>query len=85
MKPALLWLIESLDEAAEDLDVDESDIPLLPITDECMTAVNDTDFQDAMIIVGLKKPSSIQVINLNILFLCTLSTYSLNNKTVPLI
>lgn len=69
MKPALLWLIESLDEASEDLDVDESDIPLLPMTDECMTAVNDTDFQDAMIIIGLNKPSGIQVIYLNILIL----------------
>lgn len=61
MKPALLWLIESLDEAAEDLDVDESDIPLLPLTDECMTAVNDTDFQDAMQMLGIHKPSGIQV------------------------
>jgi hypothetical protein len=62
LKPALLWLIESLDDAAEDLDVDESDIPLLPLTDECMTAVNDKDFQDAMQILGIHKPSNIQVI-----------------------
>lgn len=61
MKPALLWLIESLNEAAEDLDVDESDIPLLPLSDECMTAVNDVDFQEAMKILGIHKPSSIQV------------------------
>lgn len=61
MKPALLWLIESLDDAIDDLDVDESDIPLLPLTDECMTAVNDIDFQEAMKILGLHKPSSIQV------------------------
>ncbi|XP_025415567.1 protein timeless homolog isoform X4 [Sipha flava] len=60
LKPALLWLIESLDDAAEDLDVDESDIPLLPLTDECMTAVNDKDFQDAMQILGIHKPSNIQ-------------------------
>lgn len=64
MKGALLWLIESLDEAAIDLDVDESDIPLLPLTDECMTAVNDIDFQKAMQILGLHKPSSIQVIHI---------------------
>lgn len=64
MKPALLWLIDSLDEAAEDLDVDESDIPLLPLTDECMTAVNDKDFQEMMHILGIHKPSSIQVIYL---------------------
>lgn len=62
MKPALFWLIESLNDAAEDLDVDESDIPLLPLTDECMAAVNDKDFQDAMQILGIHKPSSIQVI-----------------------
>lgn len=61
MKPALLWLIESLNEATEDLDVDESDIPLLPLTDECMTAVNDVDFQEAMKILGIHEPSSIQV------------------------
>lgn len=61
MKTALLWLVESLDEAADDLDVDESDIPLLPLTDECMTAVNDIDFQEAMEILGIHKPSSIQV------------------------
>lgn len=62
MKEALLWLVESLDEAAIDLDVDEIDIPLLPLTDECMTAINDIDFQEAMQIIGLHKPSSIQVI-----------------------
>lgn len=62
LKPALLWLIESLEDAAEDLDVDECDIPLLPLTDECMTAVNDVDFQDAMQILGIHKPSGIQVI-----------------------
>jgi len=62
MKPALLWLIESLDEAAEDLDVDESDIPLLPLTDECMTAVNDIDFQEAMQILGIHRPSGSQVL-----------------------
>lgn len=61
MKTALLWLIESLNEAADDLDVDESDIPLLPLTDECMTAVNDIDFQEMMQILGIHKPSSIQV------------------------
>jgi len=61
MKTALLWLVESLDEAADDLDVDESDIPLLPLTDECMTAVNDIDFQEMMQILGIHKPSSIQV------------------------
>jgi len=61
MKTALLWLIESLDEAADDLDVDESDIPLLPLTDECMTAVNDIDFQEMMQILGIHKPSRIQV------------------------
>lgn len=61
MKTALLWLIESLDEAVDDLDVDESDIPLLPLSDECMTAVNDVDFQDMMQILGLHRPSSIQV------------------------
>ncbi|XP_050054655.1 protein timeless homolog isoform X3 [Aphis gossypii] len=60
MKTALLWLIESLDEAVDDLDVDESDIPLLPLSDECMTAVNDVDFQDMMQILGLHRPSSIQ-------------------------
>lgn len=60
MKTALLWLVESLDEAADDLDVDESDIPLLPLTDECMTAVNDIDFQEMMLILGIHKPSSIQ-------------------------
>lgn len=60
MKTALLWLIESLDEAANDLDVDESDIPLLPLTDECMTAVNDIDFQEMMQVLGIHKPSSIQ-------------------------
>lgn len=62
MKHALLWLIESLDEAATDLDVDESDIPLLPLTDECMTAVNNVDFQEVMQVLGIHKPSSIQVI-----------------------
>lgn len=61
MKPALLWLIESLDEAANDLDVDETDIPLLPLTDECMAAVNDNDFQETMKILGIHKPSGIQV------------------------
>lgn len=61
MKPALLWLIESLDDATDDLDVDESDIPLLPLTDECMTAVNDDDFQETMKILGMHKPSGIQV------------------------
>lgn len=61
MKTALLWLIGSLDEAANDLDVDESDIPLLPLTDECMTAVNDIDFQEMMQALGIHKPSSIQV------------------------
>lgn len=61
MKTALLWLIESLDEAADDLDVDESDIPLLPLSDECMKAVNDVDFQDMMQTLGLHSPSSIQV------------------------
>lgn len=70
MKPALLWLVESLDEAADDLDVDESDIPLLPLTDECMTAINDTDFQEAMKILGIHKPSTIQVT-------CILSTLML--------
>uniref|UniRef100_A0A2S2NUZ1 Protein timeless n=1 Tax=Schizaphis graminum TaxID=13262 RepID=A0A2S2NUZ1_SCHGA len=60
MKTALLWLVESLDEAADDLDVDESDIPLLPLSDECMTAVNDIDFQEMMQILGLHRPSSIQ-------------------------
>ncbi|XP_015364645.1 PREDICTED: protein timeless homolog [Diuraphis noxia] len=60
MKTALLWLIESLEDAADDLDVDESDIPLLPLTDECMTAVNDVDFQEMMKILGIHKPSSIQ-------------------------
>lgn len=61
MKTALLWLIECLNEAADDLDVDESDIPLLPLTDECMTAVNDNDFQEMMQVLGIHKPSSIQV------------------------
>jgi len=67
MKPALLWLVESLNEAVDDLDVVETDIPLLPLTDECMTAVNDIDFQEAMIILGIHKPSSIQVTRI----LCT--------------
>lgn len=76
MKSALLWLIESLDEAADDLDVDETDIPLLPLTDECMTAVNDDDFQEAMKILGIHKPSGIQVTSLKLIinkikyFLC---------------
>jgi len=61
MKTALLWLIESLDDAANDLDVGESDIPLLPLTDECMTAVNDIDFQEMMQVLGIHKPWSIQV------------------------
>jgi len=62
MNTALLWLVESLEEAADDLDVDESDIPLLPLTDECMMAVNDGDFQEAMKLLGIHKPSNIQVI-----------------------
>lgn len=61
MKPALLWLVESLDEAADDLDVDESDVPLLPLTDECITAMSDTDFQEAMKMIGIHQPSNIQV------------------------
>uniref|UniRef100_A0A2H8TU68 Protein timeless n=1 Tax=Melanaphis sacchari TaxID=742174 RepID=A0A2H8TU68_9HEMI len=65
MKTALHWLVESLDEAADDLDVDESDIPLLPLSDECMTAVNDIDFQEMMQILGLHRPSSIQVTQKN--------------------
>lgn len=64
MKPALLWLIESLDEAADDLDVDETDIPLLPLNDECMAAVNNDDFQETMKILGIHKPSGIQVTRL---------------------
>lgn len=72
MKEALLWVVESLDEAAIDLDVDEIDIPLLPLTDECMTAINDIDFQEAMQIIGLHKPSSIQVI---ILYTYTILKY----------
>lgn len=61
MKSALLWLVESLDEAADDLGVDESDITLLPLTDECMMALNDIDFQEAMKIIGLHEPKGIQV------------------------
>lgn len=61
MKLALLWLVESLNDAADDLDVDESDIPLLPLTDDCMVAVNDIDFQEAMQALGIHKPSTIQV------------------------
>lgn len=75
MKPALLWLIESLNEAAEDLDVDESDIPLLPLTDECMTAVNDVDFQEAMKILGIHEPSSIQVIHIFCILLKLISVF----------
>lgn len=64
MKSALLWLVESLNDAADDLDVDESDIPLLPLTDDCMVAVNDSDFQNAMEVLGIHKPATIQVIYL---------------------
>ncbi|XP_050538805.1 protein timeless homolog [Daktulosphaira vitifoliae] len=60
MESALQWLIESLDEAAEDLGVDESDVPLLPLTNECMTAINDLTFQNAMVAIGIHKPSGIQ-------------------------
>lgn len=81
MKPALLWLIDSLDEAAEDLDVDESDIPLLPLTDECMTAVSDKDFQEMMHILGIHKPSSIQVINICIDSLALFLFYLKISKT----
>lgn len=65
MSDALEWLRESFTDAAEDIDVDpetdESGIPLVPILDCSVTAMEDGRFQNVLLAFGVVKPADEQV------------------------
>ncbi|KAK9703332.1 Timeless PAB domain [Popillia japonica] len=64
MSDALEWLRESFTDAAEDIDVDpetdESGIPLVPILDCSVTAMEDGRFQNVLLAFGVVKPADEQ-------------------------
>lgn len=61
MKEALDWIESSLNEVLEDLGDDESDVPVLPLADYSVTAMDDPNFQKFLKSIGIKPPSGSQV------------------------
>lgn len=62
MTEALDWLKESISDAIEDFEDDtEEGIPLVPIMDYSISAMENTYFQDMLQAMGISKPSNEQV------------------------
>lgn len=63
MEEALEWLKESFSDAIEDFDDDETTegIPLVPIMDYAVNAMENKDFLDALKSLGICSPSDEQV------------------------
>lgn len=62
MSEPLEWLNESLTDAIEDYGTgDNEGIPLVPISDYAMTAMENPDFQNLLRALGIDEPSSEQV------------------------
>lgn len=69
MSEALEWIRESFSDAAEDMendpdDTDETGIPLVPILDCSVSAMEDTQFLELLLAMGVKKPADEQVSNI---------------------
>ncbi|KRT83701.1 hypothetical protein AMK59_3626, partial [Oryctes borbonicus] len=64
MSDALEWLRESFSDAADDIEADpetdETGIPLVPILDCSVTAMDDTQFQRLLLAFGIAKPADEQ-------------------------
>ncbi|KAJ9574814.1 hypothetical protein L9F63_008013, partial [Diploptera punctata] len=58
MSEALQWLCSCLEEVADDreTDGDEENIPLLPLTEETMTAMDNSQFQELLRATGISPP-----------------------------
>ncbi len=61
MKESVQWIISSLEEVIEDMDEDESDVPILPLADFSIKAMDNSVFQSLLTVIGIKPPSDIQV------------------------
>ena len=79
MSEALQWLSSCLEEVADDREVepDEENIPLLPLTEDTFTAMDNPQFQEMLKALGVIPPFEEQV-NLINCKLC--SVFDLLNK-----
>ncbi|XP_065210655.1 protein timeless homolog [Planococcus citri] len=60
MKEALDWIETSLNEVLEELGDDEEDVPILPLADYSIKAIDDKDFQTFLKAIGIKPPADSQ-------------------------
>merc|ERR1712020_59390 len=61
VKPALQWLQETFEEEAEDLEEDNEDsegVPLLAISEPCITALENNKFQKLLLILQIIQPQA---------------------------
>ena len=61
MKNAVEWILSSLEEALEDIGDEESDIPILPLADFSVKAMDNDMFQRLLQAIGIKQPVNFQV------------------------
>lgn len=62
LKEAVDWLVSSLQDVIEEIGEDESDVPLLPLADYSVTAMDNDMFQKLLLALGIKRPEDFQVI-----------------------
>lgn len=63
MEEALEWIESSLNEVLEELGDDEDDVPILPLADYSIKAMDSHEFQNFLKSIGIKPPADHQVNN----------------------
>lgn len=61
MKEAVEWIVSSLLDVLDDLGDEESDVPILPIANYSIKAIDSRVFQRLLLSIGIKLPVNFQV------------------------
>lgn len=61
MKNSVEWILSCLEEALEDIGDDESDVPIVPLSDFSVKAMENEVFQSLLLALNIKKPITAQV------------------------
>lgn len=61
MKDACEWLISCFEDVIEDLADDESDVPIVPLAEHAIQAIENDIFQRLLIALGAQRPVEFQV------------------------
>lgn len=69
MKNAVEWILSCLEEALEDIGDEESDVPILPLADFSVKAMDNNVFQSLLLALNIKRPVNFQVNKIQFFFI----------------